>query len=58
MDMSVSEECKNPKDCTATTNIAEEVERGWGKLDFNGFWEHTCEPCTRNLRDTLKRMGL
>lgn len=28
--------------CMASTNIADEINYGTGKLDFNGFWEFPC----------------
>lgn len=28
--------------CFASTNIADELNYGTGKLDFNGFWEFPC----------------
>ena len=28
--------------CSATTNIADEIEYGTGGLSFNGFWEFPC----------------
>jgi len=28
--------------CKVTTNIADQIEWGTGKLDFNGFWEIPC----------------
>jgi len=28
--------------CKVTTNIADQLEWGTGKLDFNGFWEIPC----------------
>lgn len=45
--------CKNPEECGATTNIADVIECGWGKLDDMGFWEHFCAPCTRGLTKAL-----
>lgn len=33
--------------CSTTTNIADQIEHGWGDLDFNGFWEHPCEVCNK-----------
>ena len=38
--------CGNPE-CCATSNIAEEIEHGWGNLDFNGFWEFPCDICNK-----------
>jgi len=35
-----------PCDCNASTNIADEISCGRGKLDFYGFWSI---PCTHGL---------
>lgn len=39
--------CKNPTECSTTTNIAGQINHGWGKCDDNGFWEYPCEECDR-----------
>ena len=38
--------CGNP-DCSASTNILEDISFGSGELDFNGFWETPCYECAR-----------
>lgn len=47
--------CKNPEECSATTNITEDIECGWGGLDNMGFWAHSCETCTKILRALIRR---
>jgi len=48
-----NQRCGNPN-CGVTTNIADEISCGTGKLDDYGFWEFPCEKCTKWLRETLK----
>jgi len=37
--------CGNP-DCKTSWGVHEGFTHGWGKLDFNGYWEHECKVCT------------
>lgn len=38
--------CGNPN-CSATSNIAEDLSFGSGEMDNNGFWERPCAICAR-----------
>ena len=39
-----------PCNCSASTNVADEISCGTGKLDFYGFWQF---PCTHGLAGYL-----
>jgi len=39
-------------DCGVSTGIHGGLTFGFGELDFNGYWEEECRPCTERERNT------
>jgi hypothetical protein len=46
--MAAKEQSTNRCGCSVTTNIADQLTWGHGRLDPNGFWEF---PCTHSHHD-------
>lgn len=47
--MSISKDCKNPEDCSVSSDMFDNVTFGWGELDDHGYWEHECHECAREF---------
>jgi len=41
------EVCKNPKECSVSTDISGFLSFGYGELNDMGYWEHNCDACEK-----------
>jgi hypothetical protein len=43
-----SKNCRNPKECIASTGPDGQVTFGWGSLSPAGYFEHGCRECAKH----------